>query len=109
MPFGVTSLPSDSSSPVRRSHGLSTGRGVHCKRVLVVEDNFLLSEMLCVEISASGMVPVGPASRLDEALELANEARIDAALVDVNLGEVSLPNILSRDSRPWETAKLPTA
>jgi DNA-binding response OmpR family regulator len=51
------------------------------------------------------MVPVGPASRLDEALKLANEAHIDAALVDVNLGEgiVSFPvcDVLTRRSVPF--------
>ena len=105
MPFTGTSRPSVSSSPVRRSLGRSTDGGMQGKRILVVEDNFLLSEVLCVEISASEMVPVGPASRLDEALKLANEARIDAALIDVDLGDgiVSFPvcDVLTRRSVPF--------
>lgn len=75
------------------------------KRILVVEDEFLLSEMICLEISASDMVPIGPAARLDQALRLANEARLDAALLDVVLGDglVSFPvcEVLTRRSVPF--------
>jgi DNA-binding response OmpR family regulator len=105
MPFAATSRPSISSSSVRLSLGRSTDGDAQRKRVLVVEDEFLLGEMLCIEISESEMVPVGPASRLDEALKLANEARIDAALVDVDLGAgiVSFPvcDVLTRRSVPF--------
>jgi DNA-binding response OmpR family regulator len=51
------------------------------------------------------MVPVGPALRLDQALKLANEARIHAALIDVDLGGgiVSFPvcDVLTRRSVPF--------
>ena len=75
------------------------------KRILIVEGELLLSEMLCIEIGASEMVPVGLASHLERALKLANAARIDAALIDVDLGGgiVSFPvgDVLTRRSVPF--------
>jgi DNA-binding response OmpR family regulator len=105
MPSVTTSRPSTSSSSGRLSRGGSAAGGMEGKRILIVEDEVLLSEMLCIEIRASEMVPVGPASCLDVALRLANEARIDAALIDVNLedGIVSFPvcDVLTRRSVPF--------
>jgi DNA-binding response OmpR family regulator len=105
MPLLARSRPSISRAPVLRSPSRSARAGIQRKRILIIEDELPLSEMLCIEISASEMVPVGPASRLDEALKLANEARIDAALVDVDLGDgiVSFPvcDVLTRRSIPF--------
>lgn len=54
-------------------------------RLLVVEDSYLLIltlENMCEDL---GWQIVGPASRLDEAMEMARTGTFDAALLDVNL------------------------
>ena len=55
-------------------------------RVLVVEDEMMVSMLIEDMLSDLGCTVVGPASRLDEAIELANRAEIDCAVLDVNLG-----------------------
>jgi light-regulated signal transduction histidine kinase (bacteriophytochrome)/CheY-like chemotaxis protein len=59
-------------------------------RLLIVEDSFLVLlsvEGMCEEL---GWEVVGPATRLDEALRLAETETLDAALLDINLdGEMS--------------------
>jgi chemotaxis family two-component system sensor kinase Cph1 len=59
-------------------------------RILVVEDSFLLVEMIQATLDDLGWVAVGPATRRGEALALAQSETFDAALLDVNLdGETS--------------------
>ncbi|MEI9852579.1 MAG: response regulator [Sphingomonas sp.] len=55
-------------------------------RVLVVEDEPVVA--MCLEdiLDCLGYEPVGPASRLDEGLALARAGRLDAAILDINLG-----------------------
>ena len=55
-------------------------------RVLVVEDEMMVSMLIEDMLSELGCQVVGPASRLDDALELAREAEMDCAVLDVNLG-----------------------
>ena len=55
-------------------------------RVLVVEDEMMVSMLIEDMLSDLGCQVVGPASRLDEALELARIGGIDCAVLDVNLG-----------------------
>ena len=68
-------------------------------RLLVVEDSYFLIltlENMCADL---GWQIVGPASRLDEAMDMARTGTFDAALLDVNLdGEMS-----------WEVADVLTA
>ena len=55
------------------------------KRVLIVEDEAIIAfavEDMLIEL---GCTIVGPALRLDEALDLATTAEIDAAILDVNI------------------------
>jgi DNA-binding response OmpR family regulator len=56
-------------------------------RVLVVEDEMLVALMICDMLSDLGYNPVGPAMRLDQGLDLAKKEPIDAAVLDVNLGD----------------------
>jgi CheY-like chemotaxis protein len=56
-------------------------------RVLVVEDEMLIAFMVQDMLQDLGHEAVGPAMRLDEALALARFAAVDAAVLDVNLGE----------------------
>jgi len=55
-------------------------------RVLVVEDEMMVSMLIEDMLSDMGCTVVGPASRLDEATELAEAGGIDCAVLDVNLG-----------------------
>ena len=55
-------------------------------RVLVVEDEMMVSMLIEDMLSELGCQVVGPASRLDEAMALVEGAEMDCAVLDVNLG-----------------------
>jgi CheY-like chemotaxis protein len=55
-------------------------------RVLVVEDEMMVSMLIEDMLTDLGCTVVGPAARLDEAMELAAKGGIDCAVLDVNLG-----------------------
>ncbi|MBI1199299.1 MAG: response regulator [Phenylobacterium sp.] len=55
-------------------------------RVLVVEDEMMVSMLIEDMLSDLGCTIIGPASRLEEAIDLANKAELDCAVLDVNLG-----------------------
>ena len=55
-------------------------------KVLVVEDEMMVSMLIEDMLGDLGCEVIGPASRLDEAIQLANEAELDCAVLDVNLG-----------------------
>ena len=55
-------------------------------RVLVVEDEMMVSMLIEDMLSDLGCIVIGPASRLDEAIELATTRELDCAVLDVNLG-----------------------
>jgi CheY-like chemotaxis protein len=55
------------------------------KRILVVEDEFLVSAMVVDMLTDLEAMIVGPAADIPEALSLAETAEIDAALLDVNV------------------------
>lgn len=60
------------------------------KRVLVVDDEFMVAAMLVDALEEAGAVPVGPASSLREGLDMVAAQPLDAALLDWNLlGEMS--------------------
>jgi DNA-binding response OmpR family regulator len=54
-------------------------------RVLVVEDEMLLTLVIETALDQAGAEPIGPASTLAEAVSLAQAERLDAAVLDVNL------------------------
>lgn len=57
------------------------------RRLLIVEDEFLLAEELRAELEDAAAIVLGPAGTLEEALGLIeSEPRIDGAILDVNLG-----------------------
>ncbi len=61
-------------------------------RVLVVEDNYLMAEVICDFVRACGLQPVGPASTVDGGVRLARDEEIDAAVLDINLqGKLCFP------------------
>lgn len=56
------------------------------KRVLVVEDEFLIAMMAEEMLRDLDAEPVGPAQNVAEALALIDKEEIDAVLLDANLG-----------------------
>ena len=61
-------------------------------RVLVVEDEMMVSMLLEDMLADLGCAVVGPAARLEEAMDLAERGDFDCALLDVNLaGKQSFP------------------
>lgn len=57
------------------------------KRVLLVEDEFLIAELTAGVLEDLSMEVVGPAYRLADGLRLAEKESLDLAVLDVNLGE----------------------
>ena len=57
------------------------------RRILVVEDDFIMAEDLKAELEGFGAVVLGPEPNLQGALDrLAAEPAPDAAVLDINLG-----------------------
>lgn len=57
------------------------------RQILIVEDDFFLAQDLCRELEDAGAVVLGPEPSVARAMSrLANTLRIDAAVLDVNLG-----------------------
>jgi CheY-like chemotaxis protein len=55
-------------------------------RVLIVEDEWLLAELLEATVRGLGLDVVGPASSVTSALELLNTETVTVAILDVSLG-----------------------
>lgn len=61
-------------------------------KVLVVEDNLLLAEVICDVLETYGCQIVGPVPDVTQGLAVAREATLDGAVLDINLGgEPSFP------------------
>jgi len=61
-------------------------------RLLVVEDESLISMLIEETLAQLGHEVVGPAVRLDRAMALAQSAPVDAAILDINIhGEPIYP------------------
>lgn len=64
----------------------------HSMRVLIVEDEFLIAMLLEDLLTELGHHAVGPAIRVDAAMELARNSDIDFAVLDINVaGKQSFP------------------
>jgi CheY-like chemotaxis protein len=63
------------------------------RRILVVEDEYLIMTDIASSLEQAGAEVVGPAATVDEALRLVGDpSRIDAALLDINLrGVMAFP------------------
>jgi CheY-like chemotaxis protein len=82
------------------------------KRILLVEDEFIIAAMAEDMLTGLGATVIGPASTIATALRLAESDRIDAAVLDVNmdgdridpvaeaLGARSIPVIFARGTAP---------
>jgi DNA-binding response OmpR family regulator len=68
----------------------NAGQPLGHKRVLIVEDEFLLGFSLLEDLTAAGAEVVGPISTVDEALQIATSESFDLAVLDINVrGEMS--------------------
>lgn len=57
------------------------------KRIFIVEDEILIAFEMVDILEDLGFDIVGPSVHVDEAEELARDEKIDAAFLDVNMGE----------------------
>jgi len=66
---------------------LTSGGGPLAGRlILVVEDDFIIADLMAMELKANGAEIVGPARTVKDALTLIRASgRIDGAVLDVNL------------------------
>ena len=74
------------------------------RRVLIVEDEMTIALVIEQALLNLGAEVVGPVARLDAALRLANDAEIDAAILDINIrGGNSYPiaDVLSTRDIPF--------
>ena len=55
--------------------------------VLIVEDQYLVADEMRRMIAGMGADVLGPVARSSAALELLDEAAVDLALLDINLGD----------------------
>ena len=60
-------------------------RSAKGRRVLVVEDELIIAELIEEILLDLGAEVLGPVARLDAALQLATQEPIDAAVLDVNI------------------------
>lgn len=78
----------------------SVAQSIADRRILVVEDEYLIADDLCRTLRAAGAIVVGPVATVPEGLELARRERLDAAVIDVNLGgEMSYAIATELDAR----------
>ena len=73
-------------------------------RILVVEDIYLVAEVICEQLRDCGCEVVGPVGQLNEALALARQETLDGAILDVNLkgqSSFSVSDALSERTIPY--------
>lgn len=79
--------------------------GLQDKRVLLVEDDWLVASLVAEAFDSCGVTVIGPATTRDDALQLVREqGGFDLVLLDINLrGELSFPvaDELSRRGVPF--------
>ena len=68
------------------------GTGLQDRKVLLVEDDYLIASAMLGELEDAGALVIGPAASVEQALALIDRAAVDAAILDVNLnGETVFP------------------
>lgn len=56
------------------------------RRILLVEDDYYLATDACEWLKEAGAEVLGPVASSTQALELLGDRRVDAAVLDINLG-----------------------
>jgi CheY-like chemotaxis protein len=57
------------------------------KRVLIVEDEYFLADEARQKLEDAGAIVVGPVGAVKAALNLLDTAQVDAAILDIHLGD----------------------
>ncbi len=73
-------------------------------RVLVVEDEAIIAMLVEDMVLEFGSEVVGPVAKLDQALNLARNAELDAAILDINVGGAvtfAVADVLQERSIPF--------
>jgi PAS domain S-box-containing protein len=83
--IGMFALAARNTNPPAKPEPQVNEANVSGKRILVIEDELLVSMELEAILAEKGCEVVGPVGTLEQARLLAAEADCDAALVDVNL------------------------
>lgn len=65
-------------------------------RILIVEDEVIVGLDLCTQLDEEGFDCLGPASRVDEAMQLIENDAPDCALLDANLNGESPRQVAER-------------
>lgn len=77
---------------------------LHGRSILVVEDDPLIALYITATLEDVGVSVIGPAAHLSEAIELAQQSRLDAAVLDVRLEvgtSLPLADLLAHRSVPF--------
>lgn len=61
------------------------------RRILVVEDDYLIAMELKRWLQTAGYEVIGPVPSVDQALDLIEDEGLDAAVLDINLGDGDTP------------------
>jgi DNA-binding response OmpR family regulator len=98
---------------------MASEQEVRTRRILVVEDEFLLAADLKAVLTKSGFHVLGPVNSVEAALALVSQTRPDSAVLDVNLGhqkvtplavhlkELGVPFVLTTASDEAELKRYP--
>jgi CheY-like chemotaxis protein len=76
------------------------------KRILVVEDEFLVAELLCARLANAGAVLVAPTDRSSVALAFIATEQLDGAVLDFMLAD-GITSTLALDELPSELRNAP--
>lgn len=89
----IAAAPAPAPAPVKPAQSVVVDRrGLAGVRLMVVEDELLVSMLLKRTLEGLGTVVVGPYARLAEGLAAAGSERFDGAVLDLNLaGELANP------------------
>jgi DNA-binding NtrC family response regulator len=67
------------------------------KSILIVDDEFVIALDFQDVLERAGYKVIGPSSRVAPTLELIRGNRIDAAILDANLGRAENPALIARE------------
>src|SRR5262245_35913176 len=90
MPPSFVSSPgrqNPEASPAAGESKSKPGMGLAGRRVLIVEDEAMISALIEMIIGEAGCAIVGPVASLEEALHIIEHERLDAALLDVRVND----------------------
>ncbi|TLX08273.1 helix-turn-helix domain-containing protein [Rhizobium sp. MHM7A] len=74
------------------------------KAVLIVEDDYTLASELASKLTQTGIGVVGPAPNVEQALKYIEDSKIEAAILDINLGGTMVfpvADVLSKRNIPF--------